>query len=129
MANRGKRTATFLFYLFFIHSFRIQIYKQTRHIYKSTSKIELLPRVEPVFLNGGGTSEDDGGNWKQYCGKGGVEVPLGGICFKASLHQRFTTIRVYTLNYLQKTVVCNIKTCQFTPLRLHETVDGNSSSL
>ena len=76
-----------------------------------------------------GHSEDDGVHWKQYCGKGGIEVPLGGICFKASLHQRFTTIQVYTLNYLQKTVVCNIKTCQFTPLRLDETVDPNSCSL
>ncbi|KAF0036510.1 hypothetical protein F2P81_011822 [Scophthalmus maximus] len=47
----------------------------------------------------------------------------GGVHFKASLHQRFTTMQVYTLNYLQKPVVCHIKSCQLTPLQPDETVN------
>ena len=62
--------------------------------------------LNAVFLNGGGTAPQGafrrclGGAGSNIVERRGVEVPLGGISFKASLHQRFTTIQVYTLNYL-----------------------------
>lgn len=62
------------------------------------------------------------GAFRQHWGSLEAIFLKGGHLFKTSLYQRFTMRQVETCNFLQKNVVCNIKTCQFTPLQLDNTV-------